>query len=78
MEIVSFNESDMVRNMCIAKEHIISKLYKNGHITEELFYEYSEKWQVILIKTSLFERWKNKFLSKNEIDYTLRFVKFED
>jgi len=63
-----------------AKELTIQRLLKDGLITEEKAKEYYEKWQIIVIKRSWFQRWFNKFFGdgENADGYSFKLVKFED
>jgi hypothetical protein len=62
------------------KDMILSRLEDDGVITPEKAKEYSEKWQVIIIKKSWFSRWSSIFFNKEEANdcYIFKYVKFED
>lgn len=68
---------DNTRNANTVKELVIGRLLTDKVITEDQAREYTEKWQVIVIKTNWFERWMNAF-NKEKGSYRLKFVKFED
>ena len=68
---------DNTVNANLVKDIVIQRLLDDGVITEEQANEYSEKWQMIVIKTNWFKRWMEKFgMSKDSYQY--KFVKFED
>lgn len=60
------------------KEIVLQRLLFDKVISNEQAIEYSEKWQVIVIKRGWFMRWVNAFSIKNKDDYQFKFVKFED
>jgi hypothetical protein len=59
------------------KDLVLERLLKNEIITEQNAFDYSEKWQVIVVKSNWFERWCEKFGLKKD-GYKYMFVKFED
>ena len=67
------------QNANVVKESVIKKLHDNGLLTDEQAIEYMEKWQVIIIKATWFERWMEKFIPTiNKNRYVFKYVKFED
>lgn len=64
-------------NANVCKDMVLQQLKKDGIITEETQIIYTEKWQMIIIKPSWFQRWKTVF-SKDNNDYQYKLVKFED
>lgn len=68
---------DYTLNANQVKELVLSRLVIDGLITNQNASDYTEKWQVIIIKPNWFERWREKFKIKKE-GYRFKFVKFED
>jgi hypothetical protein len=64
-------------NYNAVKEIVLSRLLTDKVITEEQAKTYSEKWNIIVIKPSWFERWCTAF-SKKDADWMFKFVRFED
>lgn len=61
------------------KEIVIARLLFDKIITEEQAKEYSEKWNIVIIKNGWFTRWAKSFgRDKNSDDYTYKYLKFED
>jgi len=60
------------------KELVISRLVIDKVITEQQADDYMEKWQVIIIKPTWFQRWMKKFNIDNENTYRFKYVKFDD
>ena len=62
------------------KDTVLSRLVTDKIITENQFKEYTEKWQVIVIKKSWFSRWFKVFgkESKDADAYQFKYVRFED
>lgn len=58
------------------KDIVLRRLYDDKIITNEQAEIYAEKWNVIIIKNSWFERWMKKF--KKSENYSFKYVKFED
>jgi membrane peptidoglycan carboxypeptidase len=74
-EIEGFTE-----NANSVKELVLSKLYTDGIITMEQYNEYCDLYQVIVIKSSWFKKWKSIFKpneKKDEGVYQFKYVKFE-
>ncbi|MCK9430397.1 MAG: hypothetical protein M0R17_10385 [Candidatus Omnitrophica bacterium] len=70
-------EADLT-NVNSVKEVVLSRLLTDEIITSEQAQEYSEKWNVIIIKPSWFKRWKNKFKPNSDDSYMYKYVRFED
>jgi len=68
----------MTKNANQCKDITIDRLLKDGHITSDIAYEYTEKWQIIIIKKSWFQRWMEKFSNDKPNSYIYKLVKFED
>ena len=66
-----------LKNFNAVKSIVLSRLLTDKVITEEQAIEYSEKWNVIMVKPSWFEQWKKKFNKDND-NYIFKYVKFED
>lgn len=67
------------QNANVVKELVINKLHDNGLLNDKQSLEYMEKWQVIIIKPTWFERWMEKFrVTTNKDRYVFKYVKFED
>ena len=61
------------------KELVLGRLLSDKVITEEQAKEYLEKWQVLIIKRSWFERWMQVFgVGKDKNLYLYKYVRFED
>jgi hypothetical protein len=60
------------------KELVISRLIMDKVITEEQADDYMEKWQIIIIKPTWFERWMKKFNITDPNNYRFKYVKFDD
>ena len=61
------------------KEIILGRLLASKVITDEQAKEYSEKWQIVIIKRGWFERWKKIFSPDKDKDgYIYKYVRFED
>jgi len=68
----------MTKNANLCKEMIIDKLFKDGIINQEIASEYTEKYQIIIVKKSWFKKWLDKFSDNKEDSYVYKLVKFED
>jgi len=60
------------------KEAVLGRLLTNKIITEEQAKEYSEKWQIIIIKRGWFKRWMYAFNKAESSNYQYKYVRFED
>ena len=60
------------------KEMVIRRLLNDKAITEEKAKEYTEKWQIIIIKCGWFERWLKTLSGRKTDDYIYKYVRFED
>jgi len=64
-------------NANLVKDIVLERLEKDGVITNVQALEYSEKWQVIVMKTNWFKRWLDKYKMTKD-SYQYKYVKFED
>jgi hypothetical protein len=60
------------------KEMVIRRLLNDKAITEEKAKEYTEKWQIIIIKCGWFERWFKTLSGRKTDEYIYKYVRFED
>jgi hypothetical protein len=67
-----------IKNANTVKEVVIERLLKDKVLTEEQAEEYMDKWQMIIIKPSWFERWMEKLKIKTPNNYRFKYVRFED
>ena len=67
-----------IKNANTVKEVVIERLLKDKVLTEEQAEEYTDKWQMIIIKPSWFERWMEKLNIKTPNNYRFKYVRFED
>jgi hypothetical protein len=67
-----------IKNANTVKEVVIERLLKDKVLTEEQAEEYMDKWQMIIIKPSWFERWMEKLNIKTPNNYRFKYVRFED
>jgi hypothetical protein len=67
-----------IKNANTVKEVVIERLLKDKVLTEEQAEEYMDKWQMIIIKPSWFERWMEKLNIKTPNSYRFKYVRFED
>ena len=68
-----------IENANSVKELVLGRLLADKVITEEQAKEYLEKWQVLIIKRSWFERWMQVFGGgKDKNAYAYKYVRFED
>ena len=67
------------KNANLVRDIVLGRLLKDKVITEEQAKDYSEKWQVIVVKRSWFKRWMQVFGSgKDKNSYAYKYVRFED
>ena len=66
------------KNANSVKDTVLSRLVTDGVITEEQEKTYAEKWQVVIVKRSWFQRWFDRFSKSEPDNYIYKFVKFED
>lgn len=79
MDRMMFELDYFLKNSNIVKELVIQRLLKDGVINDTQACEYTEKWNIIVVKPSWFEKWRNKFRGDiNNDNYVYKFVKFED
>ncbi len=64
------------KNANIVKEVVLDQLLRDNLITKEQFLEYTENWQVIVIKRSWFKKWWDKYASGTADNYVYNIVKF--
>jgi hypothetical protein len=69
---------DDIKNANAVKDCIIQRLLDDKVITDQQAYDYADKWQVIIIKPSWFERWVKKLNTKTPNNYRYKYVRFED
>ncbi len=77
MDSVILEMEGNLKNFNAVKCTVLSRLLIDKVITEEQAMQYSEKWNVIMVKPSWFEQWKRKFSKEND-NYIFKYVKFED
>ncbi len=58
------------------KDMVLQQLLTDGVINQEQSELYSERWQVILIKASWFQKWWQKFRAGRDDTYYYKYVKF--
>ena len=67
------------KNANVVRDIVLGRLLTDKIITEEQAKDYSEKWQVIVVKRSWFKRWLDVFCKGKEKDnYFYKYVRFED
>jgi hypothetical protein len=67
-----------IKNANTVKDLVIQRLLDDKVITDQQAEDYADKWQVIIIKPSWFERWMEKLNIKTPNSYQFKYVKFED
>ena len=67
-----------IKNANIVKDCVIQRLVNDKVITDQQAEDYADKWQVIIIKPSWFERWMEKLNIKTPNNYRYKYVRFED
>ncbi len=67
-----------IKNANTVKDLVIQRLLDDKVITDQQAEDYADKWQVIIIKPSWFERWMEKLNIKTPNSYRFKYVKFED
>lgn len=72
--LISLEEYTLNANQ--VKDLVIERLNKDGLLNEEQSNYYAENWQVIIIKSTWFERWCEKFGIKKD-QYKFKLVNFE-
>ena len=66
-------------NANTVKDVVLNRLLADNVITEEQAKDYSEKWQVIVVKKGWFKKWLDVFCKGKEKDnYFYKYVRFED
>jgi hypothetical protein len=66
------------KNANTVKDLVIKRLLDDKVITDQQAEDYADKWQVIIIKSSWFERWMEKLNIESTNNYRYKYVKFED
>jgi hypothetical protein len=74
--LLSLEEDIKIANT--VKDLVIQRLLDDKVITDQQAEDYADKWQVIIIKPSWFERWMEKLNIKTPNSYRCKYVKFED
>jgi hypothetical protein len=67
-----------IKNANTVKDLVIQRLVDDKVLTDQQAYDYADKWQVIIIKPSWFERWMEKLNIKTPNNYRFKYVRFED
>jgi hypothetical protein len=75
---ITLELGNYTQNANFVKEIVLQRLLTDNVINEEQAQQYSEKWNVIVIKKGWFKRWMDKFSSADSDEYFYKFVKFED
>lgn len=64
------------KNANLVKEIVLESLAKHDVITQEVATEYSEKWNIVILKRSWFEKWFKTFHPNGKDGYIYKFLKF--
>ena len=67
-----------IKNANTVKDLVIQRLVNDKVITDQQAGDYADKWQVIIIKPTWFERWMVKLNIKTPNNYRYTYVRFED
>jgi hypothetical protein len=67
-----------IKNANTVKDLVIQRLVNDKVITDQQAGDYADKWQVIIIKPTWFERWMVKLNIKTPNNYRYKYVRFED
>ena len=67
-----------IKNANTVKDLVIQRLVNDKVITDQQAGDYADKWQVIIIKPTWFERWMEKLNIKTSNNYLYKYVRFED
>jgi hypothetical protein len=67
-----------IKNANTVKDLVIQRLVNDKVLTDQQAGDYADKWQVIIIKPSWFERWMEKLNIKTPNNYRYKYVRFED
>ena len=67
-----------IKNENTVKDLVIQRLVNDKVITDQQAGDYADKWQVIIIKPTWFERWMVKLNIKTPNNYRYKYVRFED
>jgi hypothetical protein len=69
-----------IGNANVVKDIVLARLVMDKVISEEMAQDYSENWQIIVIKPSWFKKWFDKFRKPKGIDdiYEYKYVRFEE
>lgn len=66
------------KNANITKDIVLARLANDGVITEEQLNNYSENWQIVIVKKTWFKKWMDKFCKDESNLYIYKYVKFEE
>jgi hypothetical protein len=67
-----------IKNANTVKDLVIQRLLDDKALTDQQAEDYADKWQVIIIKPTWFERWRKKLNIESTNNYRYKYVKFED
>jgi hypothetical protein len=67
-----------IKNANTVKDLVIQRLVDDKVLTDQQAKDYADKWQVIIIKPTWFERWMEKLNIKTSNNYLYKYVRFED
>ena len=67
-----------IKNANTVKDLVIQRLVDDKVLTDQQAKDYADKWQVIIIKPTWFERWMDKLNIKTSNNYLSKYVRFED
>lgn len=70
-------ESEVLNSNTI-KDIVLDRLLQDKLISEQQFDDYSNNWQIIIVKKSWFKKWKDNLLENDKNDYMYQFVKFNN
>ena len=65
-----------ISNATMVKAMVLDRLLMDKVITQSEHREYSDEWQVIVIKRSWYKRWWNRFHKGTDDSYIYKLVKF--
>ena len=77
MEIQQAELGNDTINANAVKDLVLYRLQKDGVISESVADNYSEKWQVVILKNAWYKNWVKKF-NKNKDAWTYGYLNFED
>ena len=67
-----------IKNANTVKDLVIQRLVDDKVLTDQQAKDYADKWQVIIIKPTWFERWMEKLNIKTSNNCLYKYVRFED